>query len=341
MKNEPTASNAGVAAPEETAVPPFFRELIRRGCLDAGEIRSTADGFCAAVKSLADILVCRGITTFPNDQNQQRDCDKFFDDWYCYAVPRNAGYVYSLFKLREQEFDAKNGLIADGDTPGVTVSFIAFDTDCLIRCLSEPTQANRKLLNQEINRVVAVRGQRHDGTLKAYFLDPKAEGAYLVAELYVRHIASFAREGYVAVPEHYAEIYRKSSAAGFSGWVSRIPRFLEENNASAGDTVCDHEKIYIRNPDNLTVYEKRAILATHTANVSIFSFAAEVRFHARFLTWYARLRVPFLGKSIYDSAIRADMTIDDTEYGGPAPFYRMNGRWVRQQEKYHRAYTGE
>ena len=341
MENEPTASNAGIAAPEETAFPAFFRELIRRGCLDAGEICSTADGFCAAVKSLADILVCRGITTFPNDQNQQRDCDKFFDDWYCYAVPRNAGYVYSLFKLREQEFDAKNGLIADGDTPGVTISFIAFDTDCLTRCLSEPTQANRKLLNQEINRVVAVRGQRHDGTLKAYFLDPKAEGAYLVAELYVRHIASFAREGYVAVPEHYAEIYRKSSAAGFSGWVSRLPRCLEENNASAGDTVCDHEKIYIRNPDNLTVYEKRAILATHTANVSIFSFAAEVRFHARFLTWYARLRVPFLGKSIYDSAIRADMTIDDTEYGGPAPFYRMNGRWVRQQEKYHRAYTGE
>lgn len=36
--------------------------------------------------------------------------------------------------------------------------------------------ANRKRLNQEINRVVATRGQRHDKTLKAYFLSPKAEG---------------------------------------------------------------------------------------------------------------------------------------------------------------------
>ena len=165
------------AAVEEKAVPPFFRELMRRGCLDAGEIRAASDGFYAAAKSLADILVGQGITTFPNDRDEPRDCDKFFDDWYCYAVPRKGGYVYSLFKLREQEFDAKNGLIADGDTPGVTVSFIAFDTDVLAQCISEPTVANRKRLNQEINRVVAARGQRHDKTLKSYFLNPKAEGS--------------------------------------------------------------------------------------------------------------------------------------------------------------------
>ena len=198
------------AAVKEKPVPPFFRELMRRGCLDAGEMHAASDGFCAAAKSLADILVGQGITTFPNDRDEPRDCDKFFDDWSCYAVPRKGGYVYSLFKLREQEFDAKNGLIADGDTPGVTVSFIAFDTEVLAQCLSEPTVTNRKRLNQEINRVVAARGQRHDRTLKAYFLSPKAEGSYLIAELYVRHIASFAEEGCIDVPEHYAEIYRKA-----------------------------------------------------------------------------------------------------------------------------------
>ena len=48
--------------------------------------------------------------------------------------------------------------------------------------------------------------------------------------------------------------------------------------------------------------------------------------------------IPFLGKSAYDSAIRADMTIDDTEFDAPAPFYRMNGRWVRAQRKYHKKY---
>ena len=35
------------AAVEEKAVPPFFRELMRRGCLDAGEIRAASDGFYA------------------------------------------------------------------------------------------------------------------------------------------------------------------------------------------------------------------------------------------------------------------------------------------------------
>ena len=198
--------------------------------------------------------------------------------------------------------------------------------------------ANRKRLNKEINRVVAARGQRHDKTLKAYFLSPKAEGSYLIAELYVRHIASFTRDGCIDVPEHYAEIYRKSAADGFHGWAGRIPRFLEKNNKDAGYMVCNHEKIYIKKPDSLSVYEKRAILATHAANVSIHSFAAEVRFHARFLTWYARLPIPFLRKSAYDSAIRADMTIDDTEFDAPAPFYRMNGRWVRAQRKYHKEY---
>ena len=45
------------AAVKEKPVPSFFRELMRRGCLDAGEICATSDGFCAAAKSLADILV--------------------------------------------------------------------------------------------------------------------------------------------------------------------------------------------------------------------------------------------------------------------------------------------
>ena len=321
---------------EQKLLPPFFRELIGRGCLNAGQIRFTSDGFCAEAKSLADILIGQGITTFPDDRDQQRDCDKFFDDWYCYAVPWKSEYVYGLFKLREQEFDKKNGLIADGDTPGVTVSFIAFDTACLLRCISQPTEANRKALNGEINRVVSRRGQRHHKGLKAYFLDPRAQGPYLIAGLYVNHIASFARDGTVDVPEHYREIYRESLSPRASARVLRIPQFLEENNKAAGCTVCDHEKIYIRDPGCLSVYEKRAILATHTANVCVHSFAAEVRYHARFLGWYARIPIPFRGKTVYDSAIRADMTIGDTELQGPAPYYRMDGRWVRRQRKYHR-----
>ena len=63
--------------------------------------------------------------------------------------------TYSLLKLREQEYDAEDGAPADGDTPGVTISFISFNCEILTRCLSYPTDENRKKLNSEINRVVA------------------------------------------------------------------------------------------------------------------------------------------------------------------------------------------
>lgn len=318
------------------ALPPFFQELASLGCLTGNDMHCTADGFYSAAKSIADILIGKGITTFPNFQDQERDCDKFFDDWYLYAVPGGCGYVYSLFKMREQEHNAENGEIADGDTPGVTVSFIEFQTACLKVCLVSPTFANRKALNREIDRVVAARGQTHHKALKAYFNRPEAEGPYLIAELYVRFLASLAREGYLAVPKDYAALYRK---AGFSGKGGRLPRFLASNNEAAGYPVCDHEKIYIRDPEELSPYEKCALLATHTADVSFHSFAAEVRYHARFLVWYAKIPLPLVGRSVYDSAIRADMTIAETELEGPAPFHRLNSKWVRQQQKFHPEYS--
>ena len=80
-------------------------------CLSEDAVRHTTDGFWAATSSLSDILAKKGVTTFLSDQNQERDCDKFFDDWYLYAIPGEGGYVYSLFKMREQEHDAESGLI--------------------------------------------------------------------------------------------------------------------------------------------------------------------------------------------------------------------------------------
>ncbi|MGN0977774.1 MAG: hypothetical protein ACI4PH_06940, partial [Faecousia sp.] len=261
------------------------------------------------------------------DQDQERDCDKFFDDWYLYAVPWDCGYICSLFKMREQEHDAEKGLIADGDTPGVTVSFIAFETDILKNCLADPSFANRKALNREINRVVAKRGQRHHKALKAYFVRPQAEGPYLIAELYVSFLAGLAENGCLAVPDHYAALCRDEKG--------RLPRFLAANNEAAGYPVCDRNTIRLRDPGRLTPFEKNALLATHTADTSFHAFAAEVRYHACFLVQAARIPIPFLGRSVYDSAIRADMTIGETELEGPAPFHNPNSRWVRQQKKYH------
>lgn len=316
-------------------IPSFYQNLINSNCLTSGDIHKTGDGFFALSGSLSDILAAKGITVFPNDQGQERQCSRFFDDWYLYAVPQGEDHVYSLFKMREQESDVSEALPADGDTPGVTVSFIAFDVAVLDRCLSDPRPDHRSSLNREINRVVAARGQRHHKALKAYFLDARADGSYLIGELYVRKIASFAQNGVIPVPKHYRAVYERSKKSGASPKNTRLPYFLEANNQDAGHCVCDHEVIRIADPQHLTDFEKAAILATHTANVSFHSFAAEVRYHVQFLAWYARMPIPFLGKSIYDSAIRADMTIDDTEFEGPAPFYRLDSKLVREQETYH------
>jgi len=320
----------------QRAIPPVFQELSARGCLPASQIRATADGFWVATRSIADMLLEKGITTFPNDRDRLRECANFFDDWYLYTVSGAFGWVYSLFKMREQEFDAENGRIADGDTPGVTVSFIEYRTSTLLKCIDDPTFPNRKAMNREINRVVADRGQTHHGALKAYFVRPQAQGPYLIAEQYVRFLAGLAQNGRLNVPKAYAALYRRASGPSPSRRRGRLPDFIESNNEAAGYTVCDHETIYIRDPGYLSGYEKCALLATHTADVSFHCFAAEVCYHARFLTWYAKIPIPFLGRSVYDSAIRADMTIADTEMEGPAPFHDPRSRWVRRQRRYHK-----
>ena len=142
-------------------LPPVFEKL-------GLPVVHTGDGFWMSRKSIADMLLEKEIRTFPNDQGQLRECGLFFDDWHLYAI--EAGdWIYSLVKLREQEHDREEGRIGDGDTPGVTVSFIAFRPEILMQCLESPTMENRRAMNREINRVVSVKGQSHHPALKAYF----------------------------------------------------------------------------------------------------------------------------------------------------------------------------
>ena len=263
-------------------------------------------------------------------------CNRFFDDWFLYAVLNENVCTYSLLKLREQEHDAKEGIVADGDTPGVTISFISFDCEIMMSCLVEPTDANRKNLNSEINRVVAFRGQHHHKALKKYFKDPNSDGAYLVADIYVKKIASYAKDGCLMVPESYKDGVRQSIMYKNSSKLARIPRFIELLNVEACDMICDHEKIFIKNKDSLSKYECLAILATHTGNTSVCSFAAEVECHAKFLTPLAKIKIPFWGRTIYDSAIRADMTVGDMKYKGPMSFYREGSKIVKRQRALHK-----
>lgn len=317
-------------------IPSTFARLIEAACINQSDIISTKDGFFFINKSLSDILAEKGIFDFPDSSGQILPCNRFFDDWFLYAVPNMSECTHSLLKLREQEHDTEDGSPADGDTPGVTISFISFSFDILHKCLSEPTTQNRQALNAEINRVVARKGQRHHKALKHYFMNPESQGAYLVASMYTKRIASFAKDGTLDVPEYYRELVQRSISYKKIAKFARLPQFIESLNQEAGYTVCDHTKIYIKDWENPDFYESAAILATHAGNTSLYSFAAEVEYHAKFLTPLAKIKIPFFGRSIYDSAIRADMTVGDTEFEGPAPFYRSDSRIVKRQYQHHK-----
>ena len=316
--------------------PTVFSQLISAGCIRASDVLQTRDGFVMIYKSLSDLLAEKGILDVPDEDGTRLACDKFYDDWFLYAVPNETDHVYSLLKLREQEHDAEDGSPADGDTPGVTISFISFNYSVLLNCLAEPTDENSKRLNAEINRVVARKGQSHHKALKRYFANPQSQGAYLVADTYTKHIATFAENGRLPVPEAYRGIVQRSVSFKNAKKWARLPSFIKDLNEKAGYVVCDNENIYIQDPEAITDYEAAAILATHAGTTSVYSFAAEVEYHAQFLVPLAKVKIPFFGRSIYDSAIRADMTVDDTEFEGPAPFYQANSKIVKRQYALHR-----
>lgn len=310
------------------SVPTAFLNLRSKECIRPTDLANTQDGFWMVCRSLSDILAQRGILDFPDGNGARLACDRFYDDWFLYAVPSGCDYVYSLLKLREQEYDGEHGSPADGDTPGVTVSFVPFSFVALLDCLEAPADEFRQRLDREIDRVTAHRGQRHHADLKRYFVNPSAEGAYLIAERYARHVASFAENGVLDVPKRYSEISRNRR--------SSLPAFVESVNWAAGRVVCDHERIYLQSAEELTEHERAVILATHTGNTSEYSFAAEVEYHARFLTSLAKIKIPFFGRSLYDSAIRADMTIGDAGGARSAPYYRNGSRIVRRQYRSHK-----
>ena len=151
-------------------LPNIFGRMTAAEYIRHSDILQTEDRFFFIFKSLSAILAEKGIVEFPDSSGQLLPCENFFDDWFLYAVPDTSEYCYSLLKLREQEHDAEDDSPADGDTPGVTVSFISFNCEILFKCLEDPSLENRSALNKEINRVVAHRRQRHHKALKEYFI---------------------------------------------------------------------------------------------------------------------------------------------------------------------------
>ena len=170
--------------------------------------------------------------------------------------------------------------------------------------------------------------RKHDPRLQQYFSNPANRGSYLIGQTYLQKLLSLFPNGCIPFPDRH----RMASA--------RLLQGLAELNCRSGRTIVDFQRrgIFLADPLHPTQEELQAVLAFHTGNLSLNSFAAEIKFHADALVkWEAR--IPYVGKRIwYRAAIRADMQF------GPenrlysmllCPYYHPGSRLLREQEALH------
>ena len=341
------------------SIPELFEDFINRGTINSFDIKCTDDGFSLLTVSLADILTRNNIYFLFNslDGEEATPVTGYYDDWYLFAVENSSSVKYGLCKMREQENDYVQGQ-TDLDDPGVTISFISINKGLIKNCLTSATQLNTFNLLQGLNKVTGPGVYEHDEQITSYFAKTSSKGAYLIAEEYVRFISEKSINGVLSVPNLFISMLEEIESIDTqleNIWLDntsrlalinkknglmRIPNWLTQNNEKAGYNVYNstNRTIEINNTDNLSIYEKYAILATFTADVNFNSFVAEVQFHADAVdNWKSDL--PIVGDDWYESAVRADMAIgEDYESGFYDEYYDLNSDIVKAQAKYHGEY---
>ena len=227
-----------------------------------------------------------------------------------------------------------------------------------MNCIESATKQNTYNLLQALNKVTGPGVYEHDEGITSYFADVKSKGAYLVAEEYVKLIAKKCTNGTISVPNNFSAILDEIDSIDTqleNVWLdndtrltlinrksdlARVPNWLAQINENAGYNVynANNRTISIANKNNLSLFEKYAILSTHTADVNFNSFAAEVEFHAEAVNDW-KSDIPWLGNKWYESAIRADMAIgEEYESGFYDEYYDLNSDLVKAQANAHGEY---
>ena len=243
---------------------------------------------------------------------------------------------------------------ADGDTAGVTISFIGFDVSKLTNCFNSNTDANRYALYQALTKVTGPDSYDPDDIIGEYFANTSSDGAYLIAEKAVNFFANGFSGNVITAPNNLELMFQELDEVNElwddpslddetrqilsfqKEWLQRVPDALEAINNAAGRTIFDFNvhTITVQNKSNLTIHEKHAILASFTGNVTFNSFAAEVEFHADALDDW---------KSVIDkwknSSIRADMSTGETYMRGfYEDYYDLDSELVQGQVTAHGEY---
>ncbi|MGT2883748.1 T7SS effector LXG polymorphic toxin [Streptococcus ferus] len=325
----------------------FYNSLPKdiRDIITINDIEATDDGFFIITKPISEILKEKGKTTVIID-GQSVSVDEIYDDWFIYGIKGNEGYSYSALKMRELD-DSQGG-------HGVSISFISTDITKLFEFSDDSeTIQDTDYFYKEFQRVVSDKDQSADRILLDYFKDTKSDASYLIADLYTSKVIqengsntinSQPLDNILAKIKKDEERLSKGtgpmSEQGLSNEIRklrRIPSYLEELNQKAGYDIYNPETgdITVKDPNNLTHYERQAILAVSTGNVNYNSFAAEVEFHADAVDDW-KSSVPFIGSKWKESAIRADMGLgEENESGNFDRYYNLEDDSVERQKEEH------
>jgi len=329
-------------------MPDLFQLFIDHEMALPTEVERTDDGFFLLMRPLSSLLAQAGIvdihTKIDATGPDAYGVDAFYDDWYLMAVGSLSGftgYKYGLVKMRELEYDyvppePGKKAVSDQDEPGVSISFVALEDNLLISLLHIQTTFNNYQFYLNLVSVTGpgVGAYRHDADILMYFQRTDSKAPYLIADLFVEKIAYANDYGNTI---HVSETIIDMINYCFEGVESyaRITTALFENNLSAGYDVYNFQthEITITERENLTYEEKIAILITHTCNVTVYSFAAEVQFHALAVTDY-----PYAAfGAFYERALRSDMGVGEDHESGifDANYYNLDSELVQNQMNYH------
>ncbi len=345
----------------------FVNQLIEEGIITTkDDISTTDDGFLMVNVSLEDILKKNNIEKIDgydeNGEKRQYENSEL-DDWYIYCIKNEDGFTHSILKLREAE---DNNTIV-----GAAIPFMKFDTD-KFQAFVKNGKGEKKLYTH-LHNLIHGENEKHSESIKNYFEKNESKAPYLIADKYVEKIVKsadgnkipFSKAYYGQIEnanrlEHHIQKTKKEAhyrgvhhdIRDYNKYITdnlRVYNYGQEINKKAGKIIVDTDGINIADPNNLTKYEKQAILSAYTSNPNYNSFAAEVVYHAAAINYckptpkilyyqspVAESLTDLAKEYVYRRAIKSDMAVGEEYVSGVTDkYYDLNDSSVKIQAEIH------
>ncbi len=333
----------------------FINQLIEEGIITMkDDISTTDDGFLMVNVSLEDILKKNNIEKifgYEKDEIKHQYENSELDDWYIYSVKDGDDFTHGILKIREAEDN--NTII------GAAIPFMKFDTDKFQAFVKQGKGENE--LYTHLHDLIHGENEKHSESIKNYFKKNESKAPYLIADKYVEKIVKSADGKKIPFSKAYYNQIEKANIKQqtinnlkedtYFRSISddmkeirlkrerdsylRVYNYGQEINEKAGKIIVDKDGINIADPDNLTYYEKIAILSAYTSNPNYNSFAAEVVFHAAAIDDIKSSMI-IIGPEWYGHAIKADMGVGEERTSGMFDkYYDLNDNSVKRQAEIH------